>query len=115
MPYFKSHACQNGYNYHLVKVSHGLVSATDLHLIKGGLDSVAATSGALDGRLVGVLPGAGSAEDIVALLPLEHAAREQGRLDGALVGAGTALEAVTAAVGRRGHRQDVATMRADYI
>ena len=98
---------------HLEEAGHGLVGAADLDLVEGGLIAIAAGSGALHGGLVGVVPGARTTEDVLALLALEGAAREERRLDGALVWTGPALETVAPRVGGRRYRQDVAAVRTD--
>ena len=60
-----------------------------------------------------IVPGARPAEDVLALLALKGAAREDGVGDGVLVGACAALEAVRA-VERQGDGQDVCAVRADW-
>lgn len=61
---------------YLEETSHGFVGAADLQLVEGSLVAVATGTSALDGDLVGVIPGAGPAEDILTLLLLERAPRE---------------------------------------
>lgn len=91
---------------------HGLIGTADLDLVEGGLVAVAAVGRALDAALLRVVPGSGSTEDVLALLALVLAAREDGLGDVVLKWACSALEAVRAAVGQR-HCQDVGAVRAD--
>ena len=100
---------------YLEEAGHGLVGTADLHLEEGGLVAVAALGGALGLALLRVVPGARPAEDVLLLLAVEVAAREERLVaDGVLVGAGAALEPVAARVrGRDG--QDVGALRADCL
>lgn len=100
---------------YLVEARHGLVGAADLDLVKGGLAAVARGTGALDFCLVGVVPGSRSAKDVLALLLLEDAPREEGLLDGVLVRARPALEAVPARLAGRGDCEDVGAAGADFF
>lgn len=97
----------------LIEARHGLVGTADLDLVEGGLVAVALAVGALGAALLCVVPGAGPAEDVLALLALVDAPREYGLGDGVLEGTCAALEPVRALVGER-HREDVGAVRADW-
>ncbi|KND89861.1 hypothetical protein TOPH_05486 [Tolypocladium ophioglossoides CBS 100239] len=96
----------------LVEARHGLVGTADLDLEEGGLVAVAAVGRALHAALLRIVPGAGPAEDVLLLLALVDAPREDGLGDGVLEGAGAAFEAVGAHVGE-GDGEDVGAVRAD--
>lgn len=85
----------------LVEARHGLIGTANLDLEEGGLVAVAALVGALHAALLRIVPGARSAKDILLLLALEGAAREDGLRDVVLEGARPALEAVRALGGVR--------------
>ena len=97
---------------HLEETRHGFVRAPDLDLEEGSLVPVAALGGALLLGLLRVVPGARSAEDVLALTPDVVAPRVDGAVYGVLVGAGAALEPVASRLdGRDG--KDVGAVRAD--
>ena len=100
---------------HLEEARHGLVGAADLDLEEGGLVAVAALARTLRLALLGVVPGARPAEDVLALLADELAAREDGHGDVLLVGAGAALEAVGPARLRGRDGQDVVALWTDCL
>ncbi|PWI70105.1 Mediator of RNA polymerase II transcription subunit 31 [Purpureocillium lilacinum] len=85
----------------LVEARHGLVGTADLDLEEGGLVAVAAVVGALHAALLRIVPGARPAEDVLLLLALVDAPREDGLRDAVLEGARPALESVEARVGAR--------------
>lgn len=84
-----------------------------MNLEEGSLGAVAALGRALGLGLIGVVPGLGASEDIVALLLWESPARVEGVGDGELVGTGSAFEAVLAIVHDR-NGQEIGAVRADY-
>jgi len=92
----------------------GLVGAADLDLEVGGLGTAALGHRTVGARLGGVLPGIGTAKDVVPLAAREALAREDGRLDGVLVRAGPALEPVAARLHAR-EDEEVRTVRADFF
>lgn len=98
---------------YLEERSHRLISRPNLNLEEGRLLAVASILGALCARLVGVVPLARTAKDVLALLALKFAARIDWLGDGVLEGTGAALEAVADA-GVGGDGQDVCAVGADW-
>lgn len=99
---------------HYKRISHRLISTTNLDLEEGGLLAVAAVLGTLCARLVGIVPLARSAKDVLTLLALKVAARVDWLGDGVLKGAGSALEAIAHA-GVGGDGEDVGAVGADWV
>ena len=98
---------------YLIERRHGLVGAADLHLKVRSFVTVAVLGGALNGVLLGIVPGSWPAKDILLLLAGELAARVQGLADGELVGARSALESVIAS-GHGGDGEDVCAGWTDW-
>lgn len=96
----------------LVEARHGLVGASNLDLVKRGLEAVAIVGRALHASLLRIVPRAGPAEDVLLFLALVVAPREDRLGDGVLKRAGAALEAIVALVGA-GDGEYVGAMWAD--
>lgn len=102
-----------GAQAYLEEARHGLISTTNLYLEEGRLRAVTVLSGALDFALLRIVPSSWATKDILPLLPLEIAAREQRFGNSVLVGTRAAFEAVETIVhGRDG--QDVGAVGADW-
>lgn len=97
----------------LVETRHGLVGAANLDLEEGGLVAVAPLAGALHAALLRIVPGARAAKDVLSLLALKGAPREDGLGDCVLKGARAALEPVGALYGE-GDGENVCAVRADW-
>lgn len=97
----------------LVETRHRLIRTPDLNLEKRGHAAVAASPWALHVRLVGVVPCARTAKDILSLLACVRPPRVHGLGDVVLIGARTALEPVPACLWRGRHGEDVGAMGAD--
>lgn len=97
----------------LVETRHGLISTADLDLVESGFLALAGSGRALDGGLVRVRPGLGTAEDVLALLFLKVSARVHGLLDGVLVGACPTLQSVPPGLWGSRDGQDIATLGAE--
>lgn len=92
---------------------HGLISTANLHLEEGCLSAIAILCGALYFALLRVVPSSRATKDILPLLALEVAAREQRFGNSVLVRTCAALEAVVAVFhGRDG--QDIGAVGADW-
>ncbi|KAF7548763.1 hypothetical protein G7046_g8560 [Stylonectria norvegica] len=96
----------------LIETRHRLISTANLNLEESRLIAIAAPSRALHLALLGVVPGARPAEDVLALDALVKPPREDGLRDVVLEGAGAALESVRPRVSQR-DGEDVGAMRTD--
>lgn len=103
----------HGTRTYLEEARHGLISTANLDLEECRLPAVTSLCGALDFALLGVVPCSRATKDILSLLALEIAAREQRLVNSVLVWTRAAFEAVeTIFHGRDG--QDIGAVGADW-
>lgn len=96
----------------LVEARHGLVGASNLDLVKCGLEAVAIFGRALNAGLLRIVPRAGPAKHVFLFLALVVAPREDGLSDGVLKRTGAAFEAIGTLIGA-GDGENVGAVRAN--
>ena len=80
----------------LIKARHGLIRTSNLDLEESRLIAIASFVGTLHPTLLRIVPGAGTAEDVLLLDSLVDTAREDGFGDVVLEGACSAFETILA-------------------